>query len=381
VHDEALALARTLSAPEAQVKILAVDDRSENLMAMEAGLQDPTYKFVKANSGKEALQRCREEDFAVILLDVQMPIMDGYATAKLIRKDNRSRFTPIIFVTANHDSEYHERLGYEAGAVDYLFKPLNIGILKAKVAVFADLFRKNREIQQQAMLIYARDEFLSIASHELKTPITPLSLQMQSFINLVDSDALNTVPREKIQRMLKNAFGQVERLTRLIDELLDVSRLTAGKLVLHPDVMSLSEMVQTLADSFAVELKKSGCQLRLDLDAHAIGRWDRFRLEQVFINLLTNAVKYGPGEPIHASVTVDDSHAYLSVKDHGIGIAKEDQSRIFDRFERAASPRHFGGLGLGLYIASQIVKLHHGEISVQSDAGAGALFEVRLPLE
>lgn len=365
--------------PVTQVNILVVDDRPENLLALEVALKNPSYKLVQASSGREALQKVREYDFAVILLDVQMPVMDGFSAAKLIRKEPRARFTPIVFVTASHDSEYHEQQGYEAGAVDYLLKPLNIEILKAKVAIFVDLFRKNQEIQQQAMLIYARDEFLSIASHELKTPITPLSLQMQSFIALIENDTFDSVPREKIQRMLKNSYAQVGRLTRLIDELLDVSRITAGRLGLHLEQMNLAELVQSTVDGFSAEIKASECTLKLDIDETASGMWDKFRLEQVFVNLLTNALKYGAGKPIEISISSDNNIVKLSIKDHGIGIAKEDQRRIFDRFERAVSLQQFGGLGLGLYIASEIIKLHHGKLSVESESNAGAEFTVELP--
>jgi signal transduction histidine kinase len=380
VPEEAL-LARTpVPRSQPQINILLVDDRAENLLALEVALRDPGYRLVQAASGREAVQRAQEEDFAAILLDVQMPIMDGFAAAKLIRKAARSRLTPIIFITANHGSEYHERLGYEAGAVDYLFKPLNVGILRAKVSVFADLYRKNLEIQQQAMLIYARDEFLSIASHELKTPITPLGLQMQAFIALVENGTLNTVPREKLQRMLMNSFGQVQRLTRLIDDLLDVSRITAGKLSINPEMMDLSEMVTSVVESFSDEIKKAGCAVTFDAATPVMGNWDRFRIEQALINLLSNAIKYGPGKPLVITVTQSDARATLSLRDYGIGISKEDQLRIFQRFERAVSARHFGGLGLGLYIASEIVKAHHGTLAVESELGAGALFTVSLPV-
>jgi signal transduction histidine kinase len=370
----------TTPAAQPEINILVVDDRPENLLAMEVALRDPTYRLVQASSGREALQQVRERDFAVILLDVQMPIMDGFAAAKLIRKEPRARLTPIIFITANHGSEYHERLGYEAGAVDYLFKPLNVGILRAKVSIFVDLFRKNREIQQQAMLICARDEFLSIASHELKTPITPLSLQMQSFIGLIESGNLEKVPRDKLQRMLKNSYDQVERLTRLIDDLLDVSRISSGKLSLHCQRMSLADLVHSVVEGFSLHIQKAGCSLSVEVDPAAVGYWDRFRVEQVLINLLTNALKYGAGKPVDISVRVVGQWACLSVRDRGIGIARADHPRVFERFERAVSSRHFGGLGLGLYIASQIVKLHEGEIIVDSDLGAGACFTVRLPM-
>jgi signal transduction histidine kinase len=379
VHETTVTdLLASATAP-AEVNILLVDDRPANLIALEAVLSTPGHRLVKASSGKEALERVREQDFAVILLDVQMPEMDGFATARLIRQEPGSSATPIIFVTANHDSATYEQKGYAAGAVDYLLKPFNPDILAAKVAVFAELQRKNEEIRRQAKLIHARDEFLSIASHELKTPLTPLSLQMESFISLLDRDGLGKVPRERLERMLKNANSQVERLTRLVNELLDVSRITAGRLTLRREPVDLRSVVQSVVEAFAVGARKAGCELTVRCEGHVAGNWDRFRLEQVVINLMTNALKYGKGKPVEIAVKGYERSVRLSVRDQGIGIAPADQARIFERFERAVSAQNFGGLGLGLYIVGQIVKLHQGTITVESHPGEGACFEVSLP--
>jgi signal transduction histidine kinase len=380
-------------------KILAVDDRPENLTAMRAALSDKDYELLCAASGAEALRLARENDFAVVLLDVQMPGMDGFEVARRLRQSERSRRTPIVFVTAIHRDESYESHGYDVGAVDYLFKPLNLSILRAKVAIFVELHRKNEEIRQHQILlresairvkenellreaIRARDEFLSIASHELKTPITPLSLQIQSFLQMSEDGRLPTAPPETLRRMLRNSYAQVERLEKLINDLLEASRLIEKRLRIEREPASLTQIVQSVLSDFATEITRARCEIRLDLAAGVTGLWDPFRLQQIVINLVTNALKYGPGAPIDIGVERrGERTARLTVRDHGIGIAPEDQERIFQRFERAVSALHFGGLGLGLFIVRQLVELHEGTVHVESALGQGATFIVELPCE
>jgi signal transduction histidine kinase len=173
---------------------------------------------------------------------------------------------------------------------------------------------------------------------------------------------------------------QLRRLQRLVDELLDVSRLADGRMTLTLDEVELGELAREVAARFADELEAAGCALRVRAATRVIGLWDRMRLDQVVTNLLTNAMKYGRGQPIEVVVDGDDERARLLVRDRGIGIAAEDQARIFERFERAVSERNFGGFGLGLWIVARIVKQLGGTVSVQSALGAGATFNVELPL-
>lgn len=384
-------------------KILIVDDRPENLVALHAALQDTGYKLIEAHSGKEALEEVRRHDFAVILLDVQMPGMDGFEAATRIRSESRSSATPIIFVTAIHRDEQYEYMGYVAGAVDYIFKPVNIEILKAKLSVFAELHRKNVELklknqenlrqadllkqaalkdQEHALLksaIEARDEFLSMASHELKTPITPLNLQMQAFIKMYRDGSIENVEKERLLRLLETSQSQIDRISRLVSDLVDVSRIKTGRLELRRENVDLRHLVEGVLSAFAEETKKVECEIRLDAEAAVFGNWDQFRIEQVVINLLSNAMKYGPGKPIDVSVRSHGKKASIAIRDQGIGIAPEDHKRIFERFERAVSPRHYGGLGLGLFIANRIVLLHGGNILVESSLEEGAQFTVELP--
>jgi signal transduction histidine kinase/CheY-like chemotaxis protein len=224
--------------------------------------------------------------------------------------------------------------------------------------------------------IRARDEFLSVASHELNTPLATLTLQLDE---IVRSPA--RPPQELPDRGMLRARRQVERLSRLVRDLLDVSRITTGHIELRLSRVDLAAVTNEVVAQFAPELARAGCPVELDVDGTIVGRWDPARVEQVIGNLLSNACKYGAGKPILISVRGNASVARLSVQDHGIGISPADRTRIFERFERAASERHYGGLGLGLYIARQVVQAHGGTIAVASGAGAGSTFTVELPLE
>jgi signal transduction histidine kinase len=371
------------------IRILVVDDLEANLTAMQAVLSDCGYEVVEATSGEQALVLARDIHFAVILLDVQMPGLDGFETATRLRQLELSSATPIIFVTAIHRSDAYEAHGYIAGAVDFLFKPLNTAILQSKVAVFAELYRKTEQLRLAALreqenkllkeALANRDEFLSVVSHELKTPITPLALQVQSFIQMLNEDRLASADPQRMLRMLTNSQNQINRLSRLVDDLIEVSRVKMGKLELSREEINLTDLVQNTLVSFEDELKRQGCEASLSAPGEVRGSWDPFRLEQVLINLLTNAAKYGAGREVELSLTESDGKAEISVRDHGIGINGTDQSRIFDRFERAVSSKNYGGLGIGLYLSRQIVELHGGRIWVESQPGMGSRFRVELP--
>ncbi len=223
--------------------------------------------------------------------------------------------------------------------------------------------------------IRARDEFISVAAHELRTPLTTLQLQIQ----LLDRDLRDPRGGGRSDRHLHVTRRQVQRLGTLVNELLDLSRVTAGKLELKREAVSLSELVREVIEAYSEDAARADCALSADLEPDLLGRWDAGRLEQVVTNLLSNAIKYGRGRPVHVTLRSDREDAYLSVEDHGPGIAPEDQQRIFGRFERASPTRHFGGLGLGLYIVRRIVGGHGGEIRVSSALGRGTTFTVRLP--
>jgi PAS domain S-box-containing protein len=226
--------------------------------------------------------------------------------------------------------------------------------------------------------IRARDEFLSIAGHELKTPLAAMSLQVGGLLRLYQrGDAPN--PSRAIDRLQKTA-SQTRRLDTLIDQLLDVSRITSGRLKLELEEVDLAELTADVVGRFADAAASAGTPIELRTGAHPIGRWDRLRIDQVLTNLLSNAVKYGPGKPVTVEVGIAEERARVSVCDHGIGIAPEHQARIFGRFERAVSGRHYGGFGLGLWITRQVVEVHGGAIELCSTPGEGSTFTVELPL-
>jgi len=378
-------------------KILTVDDRPENLLALKAVLSGCAYEVVEAQSGLEALSLVKIHDFAVILLDVQMPNMDGFETALRIRKESRSSATPIIFVTALHKTESYKNKGYGAGAVDYLFKPLNIDILKAKISVFVELQRKNEENLKQAELLKkaelreqenkllkaavdARDEFLAMAAHELRTPLTPLSLLIQAFVQMFKDNTIQEISKERMQELLETSEGQVHRLTRIVDELGEVARMTSGKLQIVKENFDLAPVIRQVCSTFSEEIEKSGSHLSMEISDNLVGFWDKYRIEQVIVNLLTNALKYGGGKPIKISAYLSNNTAILEVQDQGIGIRAEDHKRIFHRFERAVSAKHYSGLGIGLYIVESIVRLHGGRVRVESLFGFGSKFVIEIPL-
>jgi PAS domain S-box-containing protein len=287
------------------------------------------------------------------------------------------------------------------GAISYLSVPLRareqlVGAMtlvssrgdrlytSADLALAVDLGQRvalavdNAHLYQGAQeAVRIREEFLSIASHELRTPLSALQLQVQSLqLQLrrtpIDPDRL--LPKVAV------AQRQVERLTRLINELLDVSRIEAGRLELDREEIDLGELLRDVVNRFSGEIERSGCSIELSIEGPVIGQWDRLRLDQVITNLLHNAIKYGRSRPIHVAVDAAEGRARLGVSDQGIGIPESDLQRIFGRFERAVSSRAYGGMGVGLFIVDQILKAHEGSIVVRSEPGVGSTFVVELPL-
>jgi PAS domain S-box-containing protein len=635
------------------VGVLVVDDHAENRAALKAILPPSEYRIVEASSGPEALRRLLDEDFAALLIDVLMPGMDGLELAHAIRARPRSAVSPILFLTAQTPDLDLIRRGYEAGAVDYLVKPLVPEVVRAKAAVFAELFRQRRRIEEQGRLLVeaerkesdlrlvelrlaserryrslaeaipqivwtahpdgvvdyvnqrwfeytgistgviegswdvalhpddlsrsrqawrealrsgervqmecrlrqggtglyrwhlcravpersasgqivswlgtftdiedqkraqlvlaefkgmldavldavfifdpqdwrflylnhgavmllgyseeellrmrpldflaehdvsgfrevlapllegartattletqvrrwdgrivpvevslqfipidggrivsiarditerrhaqlerellyreatdavrARDEFLSIASHELRTPLSTLQLQVQSFLRVLRRDSATVPGPEQTRGKLEIVARQIERLSRLVGELMDVSRINAGRLQLQFEETDLVAVAHETAGRLQEEAARKQTTIEVSAEGELVGTWDRMRLEQIVTNLLTNAMKFGEGKPIELTVADVGPSARLTVRDHGIGIAPEDAERIFRRYEQAVTARVYGGLGLGLYIVRQIVEAHGGTIRVESQPGAGSSFIVELP--
>jgi PAS domain S-box-containing protein len=505
--------------PESErATILLVDDREANLGALRAALERPDYHFVLARSGEEALVAALKHDLAVVLLDVAMPVLDGFQTASLLRQRPSARHLPIIFVTGMMADVEHVFRGYEAGAVDYLTKPVDPNAVRAKVSAFVELWRHRRAIERAAAeekrladalaaseerfahladmgfigvfeqtrdgtiaaanaaflemigrsadevgagqvtsqehtpvefeavdeyawktlattgvcrryekeyvrkdgrrvttlvggvgndtrfvgcaldvtalkevarerahivrelqdSLRARDDFLSLASHELRSPLTPLMLRLDGLLARVEN-ADATVKAGALAEELRAMKRAASRVTELVDTLLETSRMTVGRIPLEIEELNLSAVVRDVVDRMRPELARGCCGLTLQADDPVVGRWDRTRLEQIFGNLVSNAIKYGARAPIEIRVGWAGDAARFVIQDHGIGIPREQHARIFERFERATPARHYGGFGIGLWIVRRLVEAHGGTVRVESDPGDGACFTVELP--
>jgi signal transduction histidine kinase len=227
--------------------------------------------------------------------------------------------------------------------------------------------------------LHTRDEFLSIASHELKTPLTSLKLQLQMQKRAFAREPGRIAGNEKLVHFLETSDRQIQRISRLIEDMLDVGRIHSGKFTLSPEEFDLVELVKEVCEQMAGELAAGGCRVSLELPPQLVGRWDRIRMGQVLANLLSNAAKYGGGNPIEIKMKVHDERVRLTVKDYGEGIDPVNHRRIFERFERAVPGTHISGMGLGLFIVKQIVDLHGGWIRVDSALGQGATFTLDFP--
>lgn len=388
--------------------ILVVDDNPGNLLAIEVALSDVAGELVKVSSGADALRALLERPFALVLLDVQMPNMDGFEAARLIRSRERTRHIPIIFITAFGRDEAQVLRGYELGAVDFLFKPIVPEVLRAKASVFVALQRHTAEVARQAELLRRherreherrlseekrrweaallrrkvaelaeaarrKDEFLAILGHELRNPIAPI---VNGLAVLSSSKDPEVVARAR------NAMDrQARHLARLVDDLLDVSRITSGKIELRRELVPLDAIVEAAVAMSQPLIDEKGHHLSVDIrdcDLSIMG--DAVRMTQVLSNLLNNAARYTPdGGHIDIQCIQQGESAVIRVKDDGQGVAPNLIGSIFDMFVRA-SPEG-GGLGIGLTLAARLVEMHGGSISVQSDGvGKGCVFSVQLPV-
>jgi signal transduction histidine kinase len=264
-------------------------------------------------------------------------------------------------------AERHDELGVLARAFNDMTDRL--------VSTNATLAAANTSL---AEAVRARDEFISVASHELKTPITPLALRVQQLLRVVRDSPDGAVPRDKLIHATRNLDGHVVKLAKLIENLLDVSTINSGQLTLRREEFSLCDAVRDALDRVAGELSAAHCDVQVDSPRDVIVRADRSRIEQVLVNLIGNAAKHAPGAPVVVRLAADAGVATAEIEDAGQGIIPDDQERIFERFERAVADRHVSGLGLGLYIAREIVRAHGGELSVRSESGRGATFVMRL---
>jgi len=400
------------------VDILLVDDQPARLLTYEAILGPLGHRLVTAGSGVEALARIMEREFAVILLDVSMPEMDGFETAQMIHQHPRFESMPIIFVTGVHVSELDRLKGYEVGAVDYVYVPVVPEILRSKVAVLVELHRQRQELKRlneslteanrrldtanrklrrekaselaelneqlqkkNRELIEAdqrKDDFLAILGHELRNPLAPISNAIEILQRIGPQEPKLTQMRELIDR-------QVRHMARLVDDLLDVSRITQDKINLKSERLDLCTLVKRAVETQMPAIRARGHEVVVNVpDEPLNASGDAVRLAQVLGNLVNNAAKYTPdGGRIEVSLAGEDGRAKISVRDNGIGIEAGYLAHVFELFGQVRNPRPHShdGLGIGLALVQRLVEMHEGRVEAQSGGpGKGSEFVIHLPL-
>jgi two-component system sensor histidine kinase/response regulator len=366
--------------------ILIVDDTPENLISLKKVLETHNFEVDTASSGEEALKKVLKNEYVLIILDVQMPGMDGFEVAEAISGYSKAKETAIIFLSAANTELKFITKGYSSGGLDYITKPVDMDVLLLKVKTFYRIYEQSRklieiqkalldEIEFRKKAERKKDEFISIASHELKTPLTSVKGYVQLLSRSVDKGDIPTVKKH-----LAKAQVQLEKLNELIADLLDISKLESGKLkfnkkhfVLDTLLDGVLEVIHQANPSFSILRKGKAPE-----EIYA----DEMRIEQVIINFLTNAIKYSPGtNKIEINIDRSADQLYVGVRDYGIGIAPELQSNVFEKFYRVEETAiHFQGLGIGLYISAEIINRHGGEVGVKSKLGSGSEFYFTLPL-
>ena len=388
-------------------KILVVNDDANSLFALtnllEQWATQENFEVIAARSGEEALREVLINDFAVILLDVNMPGMDGFETAEAIHQRARSSDIPIIFITAFVADELDRLKAYQKGAVDFLFTPVIPQVLYAKISVFVALATKNEELRKQARQLsqrttdliasnqrlmreieerknverasHAKDEFLAMLGHELRNPLSAIS----SAASLI---SLPGVPADSVAHAKVIIQRQSHHLGRIVDDLLDLSRAMSGKILLNRLPLDLSGLLNTCLDTYRATGRLADYKVVVDLQPCWVNG-DATRLEQVFSNLLDNAIKYTPpGGLIEVIGDAVDGEFTLSVHDTGVGIPEELLPEVFEVFVQGSSTldRAQGGLGIGLALVQRLVELHGGSVYADSAGpGEGSTFTLHLP--
>lgn len=381
------------------VNILLVDDEQRNLDALEVILDDPGYRLLRADDADKALRLLLEHEVAAIVMDIKMPGVSGFELAKLIKGTKRYREIPIVFLTAYMVGDQDVIAGYGAGAVDYLTKPVEPTILRYKIGIFAELFRKTRalselnetleqrvlertaELEKSEAALRAsnqqKDAFLATLAHELRNPLAPLRTGLDLLLRVLP-------PAPTVNRTLAAMNRQLDHMVRLIDDLLDMSRVSRGMLELKKGRADLGAIVDAAIEAAQpfFDQRKQSCKVESEGSVFAV--LDETRIAQVIGNLLHNASKYTPhGGEIGIQVSSNADAATIRVVDRGAGIPAGQLERVFEMFakiERSARDAN-GGLGIGLALSRQLAMLHGGSLAAHSDGeGQGATFTLTLPL-
>jgi signal transduction histidine kinase len=373
--------------------ILVVDDQPGKLLSYSAILKDLDANLVMAGSAREALDHLLKADFAVVLVDVCMPELDGFELAAMIREHPRFRRTAIIFVSGVHLTDLDRLKGYEYGAVDYVPVPVVPEILRAKVNIFLDLYRKTRQLERlnrnlelrvaerTAELVDAgrrKDEFLAMLAHELRTPLAAIRLAAQLVV-------LPELPQPQLAKSAAIIHRQVEHLVRLIDDLVDVSRITRGLISLRREPTEISAVVAQAIESSRPLIDAKHHILTVSVPDESLQvNGDAARLAQILGNLLNNAAKFtDAGGRIDLVVKRDGDDVAIQVTDNGVGISPELLPKVFDLFTQIDRPldRTSTGLGIGLALVHRLVEMHGGWVAAQSEGhGTGTSLLVHLPL-
>ncbi len=404
-------------------KILIVDDKIANLIALEALFDNQNIDFVRALSGNEALSMTIKHEFALALLDVQMPEMDGFETAELMRLDEKAQYLPIIFVSAIYTEDYYKIKGIEAGAVDFIAKPIIPEILVGKVHVFLELYKQRKELESKNEALThsiaerehtevklkeyqehleelvkkrtrelekskdaaeaatrAKSEFIACMSHEIRTP-------MNAIIGF--STLLEPLLTDKVQKSYLNTVQVAGKsLLTLINDILDLSKIEAGRLKIQYEAINPQVIFEEIKQIFVPEVTKKNINFVVDIKKKLspVLLLDEIRLRQVLFNLIGNAIKFTENGEIKFSIhQIDKEEEHqvdliISITDTGIGIPEDQHEKIFELFEQQESinTRKYGGTGLGLAITKRLVEMMNGQISVQSTVGEGSVFKIIL---
>jgi two-component system, sensor histidine kinase and response regulator len=357
------------------IKVVVVDDVAQNLVAISALLSRPGVEVLTASSGTAALEILLAEEVAVALVDVQMPEMDGFELAELIRGSERTRHTPLIFLTASASDPGRTFRGYEAGAVDFLHKPIDPHVLRGKMDVFIELHSQKRalsaQLEELRQALRMNEVFVAVLGHDLRSPLSAI-VNGAELVSRLSTD-------EKVKGVAARIRSSGDRMTRMIEQLLDVARIRAGRIEMKPADSDLAALSQLLVD----ELQRQGESQRVVLTTAGTtqGRFDPDRMGAAISNLVGNAMQHGSSET-QIRVHIDGTHAdrlVLRVSNDGV-IPPEVLATIFEPFHSSGpSSRNQGGLGLGLYIVQQFVGAHGGTVRALSSAENGTMFEIALP--
>ena len=392
-----------------EIKILLVDDREDNLFSIQTVLERDGYQFKQARSGQQALKiLLKEVDFTLILMDVEMPVLNGFETASLIYEREKLRHIPIIFITANNYSDEYVFKGYKTGGVDYIYKPINPELLRAKVAVFVELYRKNHLLmahEHKLQMVNAEleervkerteellhknaeledinselkkvnsdlDNFVYTASHDLKAPMSNIEGLMTALTDMVGVND----PNREMDDLIAMINKSIDRFKKTIQDLTEITKIQKG-LDGDSEIINLEEMIEDVKLSIHEVIMESGAQIICNLKECNNVKFSRKNLKSVIFNLLSNAIKYrSPERKANVVITAKQEKDYvvICVKDNGLGMNIKDTTKIFSMFKRLHD--HVEGSGVGLYLVKRIVTNAGGKIEVESEIGEGSTFTV-----